>query len=85
MSDADVLRKRAFGETKRPDAWWLQPLLALVGLSGFIVYSTWAAFQGEHYHFGPYLSSFYSPELLGDSPHSWFGPRPSWWWCPKAC
>ena len=27
--------------------------------------STWAMFQGAHYHFGPYLSPFYSPELLG--------------------
>ncbi|HEY7120520.1 MAG TPA: hypothetical protein VH475_28305, partial [Tepidisphaeraceae bacterium] len=27
---------------------------------------------------------FYSPELLGDSPHSWFGPKPHWWplWLP---
>ncbi len=65
MPDADVLTKRAFGETLRPDAWWLQPLAVFLGLSGFIVYSTWAAFQGEHYHFGPYLSPFYSPELLG--------------------
>src|SRR5207249_2259105 len=29
--------------------------------------------------FAPYLSPFYSPELFGDSPHSWFGPKPSWW------
>ena len=26
--------------------------------------------------YGPYLSPFYSPELFGDSPHSWFGPKP---------
>ncbi len=84
MPDAEVLRKRAFGETMRPDAWWVEPLLVLTALSGFIVYSTWAAFQGEHYHFGAYLSPFYSPELLGDSPHSWFGPKPNWWfsWLP---
>ena len=46
------------------------------GLSTFLVYSTWAAFQGDHYTYGPYLSPFYSPELFGNSPHSWFGPRP---------
>jgi len=81
MPDAPhLLTRRAFGQTMRHDAWWLQPLAVLVGLSGFIAYSTWAAFQGEHYHFGAYLSPFYSPELFGDSPHSWFGPRPSWWW-----
>jgi len=68
----------------RPDAWWAQPLLVFVGLGAFVVYSTWAAFQGQHYHSGPYLSPFYSPEILGSSHHSWFGPKPGWWpgWLP---
>lgn len=68
----------------RRDAWWAQPLLVLVALSVFIVYSTWTAFQNAHYSFGPYLSPFYSPELFGSSPHSWFGPKPGWWpgWLP---
>ena len=35
-------------------------------LGAFVVYATWAAFQGEHYEFGPYLSPFYSPLLFGD-------------------
>jgi hypothetical protein len=78
MADVSVLKQHAFGETMRRDAWWAQPLAVFLGLSAFIVYSTWAAFQGEHYAFGPYLSPFYSPELLGDSAHSWFGPRPGW-------
>ena len=84
MPDADALTKRGFGETMRPDTWWLQPLGVFLGLSTFIVYSTWAAFQGEHYHFGNYLSPFYSPELFGESHHSWFGPKPDWWlsWLP---
>jgi len=63
----------------RRDAWWVWPALVLAGLSAFIVYSTWAALQGRHYRFGPYLSPFYSPELFGDSPHAWFGPKPGWW------
>ena len=77
-------KPRRFGHTLRPDAWWLQPTVVFLGLSAFVVYSTWAAFQGAHYHFGPYLSPFYSPELFGDSPHSWFGPKPGWWpaWLP---
>ena len=58
----------------RPDSWLMQPLLIFIGLFTFIIYATWAAFQGEHYSSGPYLSPFYSPELLGNSPHSWFGP-----------
>jgi hypothetical protein len=75
---------RAFGETARRDNWWVEPLLIFLGLSTFILYSTWAAFQGKNYTFGPYLSPFYSPEIFGDSPHAWFGPKPLWWpgWLP---
>jgi len=78
------LVRRQFGETRRRDLWWLQPLVVLVGLSTFGIYATWAAFQGDHYTSGPYLSPFYSPELFGDSPHSWFGPKPATWpaWLP---
>jgi hypothetical protein len=65
--------------TARRDRWWLKPALVFGALSAFVVYSTWAAFQGTHYTSGPYLSPFYSPELFGDSPHAWFGPRPGWW------
>ncbi len=85
MTIADTsTERRRFGETARCDTWWLQPLAVFVGLSAFIVYSTWAAFQGEHYTAGPYLSPFYSPELFGDSGHSWFGPKPGCWpgWMP---
>jgi hypothetical protein len=70
---------RGFGETLRRDAWWIQPLVTFVILGGFVVYATWAAFQNAHYTAGPYLSPFYSPEIFGDSPHAWFGPKPSWW------
>jgi hypothetical protein len=78
------LHVRRFGETTRRDAWWIQPLVVFLGLSTFLVYSTWAAFQGDHYTYGPYLSPFYSPEIFGSSPHSWFGPQPGSWpaWLP---
>lgn len=78
-SDLVQLRLRGMGQTRRRDAWWVQPLLVFLGLSSFIVYATWAALQNAHYHFGPYLSPFYSPEIFGDSPHALFGPKPSWW------
>jgi hypothetical protein len=74
--DVPLVRGR-FGETSRPDAWWIQPLAVFLGFSAFIVYSTWAAFQGAHYRFGPYISPMYSPELFG-SPEAWFGPKPAW-------
>ena len=76
------LKRRSFGETGRKGAWWLYPLLVFLGLSAFVVYSTWAAFQGTHYWYdgggAHYLSPFYSPELFGASPHSFFGSKPTW-------
>lgn len=78
MAQIDVPLSRAgFGQTQRRDNWWVQPLVVFLGLSTFIVYSTWAAFQGKYFRFGPYLSPFYSPELFG-SKDAWFGANPSW-------
>jgi hypothetical protein len=73
------LAPRRFGETARPDAWWVQPLVVFLALSAFVVYATWAALQGDHYAWGPYISPFYSPLLFGEGRHAWFGPRPGWW------
>jgi len=87
MSSIDVpLRGSHFGRTSRRDLWWVQPLLTFLGLSLFVVYATWAAFQGNHYRFGSYLSPFYSPEVLGDASHGWFGAWPHWWpsWAPMS-
>jgi hypothetical protein len=70
---------RRWVQPRRRDRWWVQPAIVLVIFSSFIVYATWAAFQGQYYTHGPYLSPFYSPELFGDSPHAWFGPKPGWW------
>lgn len=82
------VRPRGFAETSRRDTWWLTPALVLIGLSAFIVYSTWAAFQGQDYWVKGtnYLSPFCSPEIFGDSPHAWFGKLPSWWpaWLPYS-
>ena len=79
MEAATSIGTRRFGATARRDAWWVQPFVVFLGFGTFVVYTTWASFQGVHYTFGPYLSPFYSPELFGDSPHSWFGPKPGWW------
>src|SRR5947208_6430489 len=77
LVDVPLVRSQ-FAQTSRRDNWWIQPLAVFLGLSTFIVYSTWAALQGNHYRFGPYLSPFYSPELCGDPVRSWFGLRPVW-------
>jgi hypothetical protein len=79
MANAEVsLQQKGFGRTMRRDTWWIQPLIVFIGLSAFVVYATWAAFQGKHYEWGPYLSPFYSPLLFGHSPHTWFGTGPAW-------
>jgi hypothetical protein len=70
---------RGFGQTSRRDSWWAEPLGVVLGLSFFLGYMTWAAFQGRHYEFGPYLSPLYAPLLWGDSPHAWFGAMPPFW------
>jgi len=80
-----LLNQRSFGETSRRDNWWVQPTLVFTGLSLFVVYSTWAALQGAHYVYGPYLSPFYSPVLFYSpdyapgASHAWFGTFPAWW------
>ena len=58
---------RDFGETRRRDWWWVEPMIVFTVFGGFVAYATWAAFQNAHYTFGPYLSPFYSPEIWGDS------------------
>jgi len=77
------IQPRGFAQTMRKGAWWLPSVLTFLGFGAFIVYSTWAALQGEHYTFGPYLSPMYSPliwEAAGqlDSHHSWLGSWPAW-------
>ena len=73
--------------TVRKDKWWLEPAATLAVFSAFVVYVTWAAFQGVHYYASPYLSPLYSPLLfvktsaVGSGPldHTWLGEWPSWW------
>ncbi|MEY4786400.1 MAG: hypothetical protein RL692_294, partial [Planctomycetota bacterium] len=62
---------RGFLKTERKDNWWIVPILVLAGLGGFVIYSTWAAFQGQNFFLGgvnqpgvqQLLSPFYSPVL----------------------
>ncbi len=80
-------RPGGFAASIRTDRWWVGPLLTALGLGAFIVYATWAAFQGSYYYAAPYLSPLYSPPLFidpslpGAAPlsHAWLGAWPSWW------
>ncbi len=93
MTQSDImLSQRGMGATARRDRWWIQPLAIFLGLSAFIVSSTWGALQNDHYYYdgggAHYLSPFYSPVLFDvpgkESGHAWFGPKPGWWppWLP---
>jgi hypothetical protein len=85
MAIGDFPRQRAFGETTRPDNWWVQPLVVFSVLTSFIIYTTWAAFQGRNYFYdgggAEYLSPFYSPLLFGQpgEPRWFAATHPSWW------
>ena len=85
--------KKGLFQTNRSDFWWIEPLLTGAGFLCFVIYTTWAMFQGNYYWwssgsegFGGYLSPFYSPLLFieqsaaGAAPiaHAWFGPWPHW-------
>jgi hypothetical protein len=47
--------------TLRTDRWWVQPLLTVLALVAFVVYSSFRAFQNAYYFSEPYISPFYSP------------------------
>jgi hypothetical protein len=78
---------QGYATTARTDRWWSGTAVTFGVLSLFVVYTTWAALQGEHYYAAPYLSPFYSPVLFSDPSaagaaplgHAWFGMWPSWW------
>jgi hypothetical protein len=57
----------------RKDTWWALPVTVVIVLGGFVVYSTWAAFQNAYYFAPPYLSPFYSPCLSARCLHLTFG------------
>ena len=58
---------------RRDDRWWLGVAATATVLTLFVIYATWAAFQGNHYYVHPYLSPFYSPVLFSDTSGSSIG------------
>ena len=77
-----VLPQRSFGQTNRKDNWWWFPLLTFCVFGCFIVYATWAAFQGRYYHSRQrrrLLSPFYSPETLAIRDQPGLVAKPGWW------
>jgi len=74
-SIADV-RHRAH---ERKDLWWLEPLLIVSILGGFVVYSFIVSIQNGNYFFDPYLSPFYSPCLTTGCIHPTFPIVGDWY------
>ena len=62
-----TITRDGFGATQRRDRWWVKPLLTFLGLSAFIGYSTFRAFNGANFLAidggTNYLSPFFSPVL----------------------
>lgn len=69
----------AASEWRRRDAWWLEPLIVVVVLGSFGVYSMWAALQNANYYVEPYLSPFYSPCIATNCAHVTLPIIGSWW------
>jgi hypothetical protein len=65
--------------TERRDTWWLEPLVIVVVLVSFGIYSFWAALQNAYYYAAPYLSPFYSPCLAANCEHVTLPIIGSWW------
>jgi hypothetical protein len=78
-------RGAAGGRTLRRDPWWRSPLVTVVVLAGFVVYSTWAAFQNADYYVGAamhrdLISPFYSPCIAASCvPGARGGLYATWW------
>lgn len=95
IATSPSIRSKGFASTLRTGNWWIEPALVMFGLSAFIIYSTWAAFQASFYWysgnvtegFGGYLSPMYSPLIFIDTAadgaaplnHALFGSWPTWW------
>ncbi len=66
-------------EWRRRDAWWVEPLIVVIVLGSFALYSLWAALQNAYYYAAPYLSPFYSPCLAANCAHVTLPIVGSWW------
>ena len=66
----NLIRTKGFAKTLRRDKWWIYPGIIVFGLTSFLVYGFWSAWQADFYWysagqdgFGGYLAPFYSPLL----------------------
>jgi hypothetical protein len=63
---------------QRLDAWWVQPVVTVAVLGGFVLYATWAGLQNANYYAAPYLSLL-PPCLSANCEHVTVPLLGSWW------
>ncbi len=73
-----------FGSTQRTDSWWVGPAATAGGLSLWLLYYSWAAFQGKFWAAGPYLSPFYITYTHPDSVTDTSPAYALWGYWPEA-
>jgi hypothetical protein len=64
---------------ERSDLWWVEPVVIVVVLGAFVLYSTYAGLVGTYYYYEPYLSPLYSPCLTANCVHPTLPLVGSYW------
>ena len=82
MTELAAAPPAKLGATERRDAWWAGPLATFLGLSSFVVYTTFRAIYNADYEAGSLLSPLYSPLLVWDDMPSWLSPSFLVMWAP---
>ncbi|RMG22288.1 MAG: succinate dehydrogenase [Armatimonadetes bacterium] len=71
---ATVTGSGTLPESKRTDAWWVQPLGIAVGLLVFIAYATFRAFENDLYLTTQHLASAWSSGQVADLLSPFYSP-----------
>jgi hypothetical protein len=64
--------QEGFGVTARRDPWWLGPAAVFLGLSAFLIYGTWAAYQDSDFEIreqGGDHAKFHAPDNKAIAPY----------------
>ena len=64
------MRQEGFGSTSRRDAWWVGPMLTLIGLLMFLIYANAIVFLVPgHFEIRRNKSNFFAPDNLAMAPY----------------
>jgi hypothetical protein len=64
---------------ERKDLWWIEPVVIVVVLGAFVVYSFFAGIANANYYYEPYLSPLYSPCIAANCVHPHLPIVGSYW------